>query len=517
MATYISRLLFVIFIFVLNNCTMASFKHTRRMFGPQITTTATITESSKDSHESNNNGVTETSIVGKEASNEKDIAADNAKAKDRNGEANVESNVMYEETNNEAKESSYKANERNNEAEKNSNEVKKINNEAYDSNNETKGSINEVDESHKKSDESNNIPKEGSNGAKESNKTDIESKQEIVEENKKASEGSEIISESDNKSSGESTNDTRENAGNEAARDAFSGAHRRPAFDTKSSTIYTKISTVDEVGKQILDANADERYCCPCDKSAYDSLNVTKRKTTTHSVTYNNKTVDEHLEHQENTHYQNSKYHFTYDGAASKSSCAAIYINNLKSSSAYEYITLPDRPKFKVRCIPDARPECAWTVIMERKTENDNFNLNWKQYRKGFGDPSMDEAFFVGLENVYALTHYEDLQIHFHTHFESEDLENEIYQHFMLDDEKSDYEIIRLNAVSNNTMVRRLRLGSRFTTKDHDGGTGFSKCAKQLEMGWWYTQRCIHASSMSSIHAYVKSPTTMAVRNNHCG
>lgn len=167
-----------------------------------------------------------------------------------------------------------------------------------------------------------------------------------------------------------------------------------------------------------------------------------------------------------------------------KASCVA-------NSDSIQSLTLPGWPTFTVRCITDVNGKCPWAVILERKSANDNFDFGWQQYRKGFGDPATGNGYFVGLQNLRALTQYQMQELYISKRFEREDLLKETYVNFLIGDESIDFAVLSLSVVTNNTMVRHLQLASKFSTKDRHFDERLAVCPTNLRMGWWYSEKCL--------------------------
>nr|XP_014100316.2 tenascin-R-like isoform X1 [Bactrocera oleae] len=186
------------------------------------------------------------------------------------------------------------------------------------------------------------------------------------------------------------------------------------------------------------------------------------------------------------------------------------------NSDSIQTLTLPNWPSFNVRCINDAWGKCSWAVILERKSQRDNFDFAWQNYRTGFGDPTIGNGYFVGLQNLYALTQYQMQELYISKRFEGEDLVKEIYANFRIGDESVDYAVLSLSVVTNNTMIRHLQIASKFSTKDRQFDKRLAACARTLGIGWWYSEKCLQSTMLRSVRAYVKAPTIIAVRPNNC-
>ncbi|XP_028893759.1 angiopoietin-1 [Zeugodacus cucurbitae] len=188
----------------------------------------------------------------------------------------------------------------------------------------------------------------------------------------------------------------------------------------------------------------------------------------------------------------------------------------VSNTDSIETFKLPGWPPFDVRCIGDAKGKCPWAVILERKSPTDNFDFGWPQYRNGFGDLNAGNGYFVGLQNLYALTQYQKQELYISKRFEKEDLVKEEYANFQIGDESVYYAVLSLSVLNNSTMIRHLQVASKFTTKDRHVDERLAVCPRNLGMGWWYSDKCLQSTKLRSVWAYVKAPTIMAVRPNKC-
>ncbi|XP_011200811.2 fibrinogen alpha chain [Bactrocera dorsalis] len=185
-------------------------------------------------------------------------------------------------------------------------------------------------------------------------------------------------------------------------------------------------------------------------------------------------------------------------------------------SDTVQTLTLRGGPSFNVRCLVDENGKCPWAVILERKSQRDNFDLGWLNYRTGFGDPAEGNGYFVGLQNLYALTQHQMQELYISKRFEGEDLVKEVYGNFRIGDESVDYAVLSLSVNTNNTMIRHLQIASKFITKDRHFDERLAVCATTLGMGWWYSEKCLQSMMLRSVRAYVKAPTVIAVRPINC-
>ncbi|GIY45582.1 techylectin-5A, partial [Caerostris extrusa] len=81
----------------------------------------------------------------------------------------------------------------------------------------------------------------------------------------------------------------------------------------------------------------------------------------------------------------------------------------------------------------------GWTVIQRRGKfpKKQNFNLKWEDYKNGFGD--LMQEFWLGNENIYALTNQGECEVRFDMQDNEGNTRFAVYSNFKIDDESSGY------------------------------------------------------------------------------
>ncbi|KAL7739615.1 hypothetical protein ACLKA6_018829 [Drosophila palustris] len=128
----------------------------------------------------------------------------------------------------------------------------------------------------------------------------------------------------------------------------------------------------------------------------------------------------------------------------------------------------------------------GWTVIQRRQDGTENFNRNWKDYQKGFGD--LRKEFFIGLEKLHLITNSEPHELYIHL----EDFDNEsryaLYIHFVIGNESESYAIKSLGEYSGNADNALFsHKDIKFSTFDRHFD---NNCAENFESGWWFNDGC---------------------------
>uniref|UniRef100_A0A1I8PLL0 Fibrinogen C-terminal domain-containing protein n=1 Tax=Stomoxys calcitrans TaxID=35570 RepID=A0A1I8PLL0_STOCA len=128
-----------------------------------------------------------------------------------------------------------------------------------------------------------------------------------------------------------------------------------------------------------------------------------------------------------------------------------------------------------------------WKTILRRQDGSVDFNRNWTEYKFGFGNP--DGEFFIGLEELHALTTYDtpkELLVVWQS-FENE-TRYARYDRFRVGNEAEKYAMIELgtyNGDAGDSLGHHK--GMKFSTPDQDNDTYASvNCAKKWMSGWWF-------------------------------
>ncbi|GIY87305.1 techylectin-5A [Caerostris darwini] len=123
----------------------------------------------------------------------------------------------------------------------------------------------------------------------------------------------------------------------------------------------------------------------------------------------------------------------------------------------------------------------GWTVIQRRAYFPGliSFNRYWREYKIGFGDVSKD--FWLGNDNIYALTNQERCEIRFDLEDDEGNKRFAAYKNFRIDDEQSNYTLSISGYYGNAGDGMKFHDGQRFATRDRDYLTG----AAVLEGAWW--------------------------------
>ncbi|XP_062137841.1 angiopoietin-related protein 7-like [Drosophila sulfurigaster albostrigata] len=157
-----------------------------------------------------------------------------------------------------------------------------------------------------------------------------------------------------------------------------------------------------------------------------------------------------------------------------------------KTTDAY-MVRLPGVEKFVLPC--DSKiVGSGWTVIQRRQDGTENFNRNWTDYQKGFGN--IRTEFFIGLEKLYLITNAQPHYLYIYLEDFNNDIRYATYQNFAIDNEHESYALKTLGEYSGNAENALLtHKNKKFSTPDHCVDNAFN-CAENYNSGWWFNDDC---------------------------
>ena len=131
----------------------------------------------------------------------------------------------------------------------------------------------------------------------------------------------------------------------------------------------------------------------------------------------------------------------------------------------------------------------GWTVLLKRQDGSVDFQLNWADYKRGFGN--LEGEHWLGLDNMYLLTHQSSDPPQLRV--DLADWEGNTafakYDHFSVGDEASDYTLSvsgYQNASTAGDSLTYPHNGHRFSTPDRDNDAWGTHCAVYYHGPWWH-------------------------------
>nr|XP_014090589.1 angiopoietin-related protein 2-like [Bactrocera oleae] len=179
------------------------------------------------------------------------------------------------------------------------------------------------------------------------------------------------------------------------------------------------------------------------------------------------------------------------------SNCIEAAANNLKSG-----IYKIQLEKFRINGLDVFCEEDidfgGWIVILRRKSDTIDFYRKWQDYKNGFGDITGD--YWIGLENLHALTSSCEQELYVHMKRLSGKEYFAKYSEFLIGDESESYALKKVGNYSGNAGDSLTKhLGMKFSTHDRDNDNSARNCAKVHKGAWWF-HRCYH-SHLNGIYA----------------
>ncbi|XP_018564021.1 microfibril-associated glycoprotein 4-like [Anoplophora glabripennis] len=198
---------------------------------------------------------------------------------------------------------------------------------------------------------------------------------------------------------------------------------------------------------------------------------------------------------QENIHLREKNYTLgVHHGQSTKTlhnhtsypkNCKDIQRNGNNATGIYEIFPKRAEAPFPVLCDMETR-EGGWTVIQKRFDGSQDFYLEWRDYKFGFGN--LEGEFWLGLQNMHVLTDFEQTQLLVEVVDRSGVSAYAHYNSFAIGPEPEGYKLERLSGYSGDAGDSLIyHLGQKFSTKDLDFSNG---AVPKFFGAWWYASSC---------------------------
>lgn len=149
-----------------------------------------------------------------------------------------------------------------------------------------------------------------------------------------------------------------------------------------------------------------------------------------------------------------------------------------EDSNDIKEMNLPRIGSLKV-VVQKCNSEPAWIVIQRRTDKTFDFNQGWFSFVDGFGD--LDGDFWLGLENIYALTKRQQHELYVHLVFPNNETRYAHYDNFSISGKNNDYKLKSLgNYFGNAGDGLRTHEHNIFKTTRYDVKTGIQYNR------WWH-------------------------------
>ena len=130
----------------------------------------------------------------------------------------------------------------------------------------------------------------------------------------------------------------------------------------------------------------------------------------------------------------------------------------------------------------------GWTVIQRNKKDSlVNFNRNWTDYEKGFGD--LTTEFWYGLEEIHCLTQKGQWEMRVDYQSNDKSWSYLHYSQFSVGTGSSEYRLSlgKFTGIGTDWFGYHIVSGYSFSTPDNDNDGKYSgNCAASDKSGWWY-------------------------------
>ncbi|XP_065902267.1 ficolin-1-like [Dysidea avara] len=134
----------------------------------------------------------------------------------------------------------------------------------------------------------------------------------------------------------------------------------------------------------------------------------------------------------------------------------------------------------------------GWIVIQRnRKDSKVNFNKNWIDYEKGFGNLTTD--FWYGLEAIHCFTQTGQWEMRVDYQKNDKTWSYLHYNQFSVGSASEEYPLTvgQFTGEGTDRFVSSPLNGMKFSTPDNDNDKSSSNCAEKAKDGFWYN-RCSH-------------------------
>ncbi|XP_011189963.2 angiopoietin-related protein 1-like [Zeugodacus cucurbitae] len=182
--------------------------------------------------------------------------------------------------------------------------------------------------------------------------------------------------------------------------------------------------------------------------------------------------------------------------ATNPSSCMEAAANSLNSGVYKIKLEKMNITGLEVFCEENV-DSGGWLVIQRRQSNSVDFNRNWQDYKKGFGDLKGD--YWFGLEQLHALTSSCEQELYIQLQIDSGETYFVKYSEFVIADESEDYALKNIGKYSGNAgNGLRTHLSMKFSTYDRDNDIYKDNCAMIFKGGWWF--RSCYRSNLNGLY-----------------
>ena len=162
----------------------------------------------------------------------------------------------------------------------------------------------------------------------------------------------------------------------------------------------------------------------------------------------------------------------------------------------------------------------GWIVIQRNKKGSlVNFNRNWADYEKGFGD--LNTEFWYGLDEIHCLTQRGSWEMRLDYQKTDNTWSYLHYNYFTVGSASNEYTLSATGFTGVGTDWLSYSSGNahgmKFSTSDNDNDRSSGNCASSVKHGWWHNS-CTNVG-INSQQPYINSnvlATEMKIRPRNC-
>ncbi|XP_014246294.1 protein scabrous [Cimex lectularius] len=133
----------------------------------------------------------------------------------------------------------------------------------------------------------------------------------------------------------------------------------------------------------------------------------------------------------------------------------------------------------------------GWIIVQKRKDGSIQFNRDWEEYAKGFGNPQGE--FWIGNEGLHHLSKDNNTRLKVDMIDIYGKLWSADYSFFKVGDRDSGFKLNVSGFSGNASDAMDYQNGMQFSARDSDRDISNTHCAANYEGGWWFSH-CQHAN-----------------------
>ncbi|XP_054731560.1 angiopoietin-related protein 3-like isoform X2 [Anastrepha obliqua] len=173
-------------------------------------------------------------------------------------------------------------------------------------------------------------------------------------------------------------------------------------------------------------------------------------------------------------------------GKRSASCDEAINSNTVEKNGGVYALEITERSlTMPAYCLPDPNKGKAWLVIQRRIDETLSFDLEWNEYKNGFGN--LNGNFFIGLEAIHKMMlPNKNTELWIQLGISTGESPYEFYKDFVISAGNKTYKLMSVHGAEGTAGDELTSLTGQVFIHKYIHTILWKTCAKRLLAGWWY-------------------------------